>query len=55
MRTKVPTSRQALAEDQRRAERPRLLLTETGVGYRLRAPDDEPAPHSRGADGATAP
>jgi len=23
-------------------ERPRLLLTETGVGYRLRAPDDEP-------------
>jgi two-component system KDP operon response regulator KdpE len=25
-------------------ERPRLLLTETGVGYRLRAPDDEPLP-----------
>lgn len=24
-------------------ERPRLLLTETGVGYRLRAPDDAPA------------
>ena len=24
-------------------ERPRILLTETGVGYRLRAPDDEPA------------
>lgn len=24
-------------------ERPRLLLTETGVGYRLRAPDDEPS------------
>ncbi|MCJ2126076.1 response regulator [Methylobacterium sp. J-077] len=23
-------------------ERPRILLTETGVGYRLRAPDDEP-------------
>ena len=27
-------------------ERPRLLLTETGVGYRLRAPDDE-TPRSR--------
>ncbi|PXW66753.1 response regulator transcription factor [Methylobacterium sp. B4] len=25
-------------------ERPRILLTETGVGYRLRAPDDEPNP-----------
>ncbi|MGU3359648.1 response regulator [Methylobacterium sp. M6A4_1b] len=25
-------------------ERPRLLLTETGVGYRLRAPDDEGGP-----------
>ena len=23
-------------------ERPRSLLTETGVGYRLRAPEDEP-------------
>ena len=30
-------------------ERPRLLLTETGVGYRLRAPEDEPRP------GPTAP
>jgi two-component system KDP operon response regulator KdpE len=28
-------------------ERPRILLTETGVGYRLRAPDDglDPRPH----------
>ena len=34
-------------------ERPRILLTEAGVGYRLRAPDDEPAP--RAADGAAAP
>ncbi|KQP91888.1 response regulator transcription factor [Methylobacterium sp. Leaf117] len=25
-------------------ERPRILLTETGVGYRLRAPDDEGGP-----------
>ena len=25
-------------------ERPRILLTETGVGYRLRAPDDEAQP-----------
>ena len=23
-------------------ERPRFILTETGVGYRLRAPDEEP-------------
>ncbi|GBU17153.1 MULTISPECIES: response regulator [Methylobacterium] len=30
-------------------ERPRILLTETGVGYRLRAPDDEPAPPPRPA------
>ena len=27
-------------------ERPRILLTETGVGYRLRAPDDEVQPGS---------
>ncbi|MGY2048145.1 response regulator [Methylobacterium sp. JK268] len=25
-------------------ERPRILLTETGIGYRLRAPDDAPRP-----------
>ncbi|MER2269167.1 response regulator [Methylobacterium oxalidis] len=30
-------------------ERPRILLTETGVGYRLRAPDDEPSLKSRAA------
>jgi two-component system, OmpR family, KDP operon response regulator KdpE len=35
-------------------ERPRILLTETGVGYRLRAPDDEPTPRPR-SDGASAP
>ena len=35
-------------------ERPRILLTETGVGYRLRAPDDEPAHRPGEADRATA-
>ncbi|GJD95690.1 response regulator [Methylobacterium iners] len=30
-------------------ERPRILLTETGIGYRLRAPDDDPTPAARGA------
>ena len=29
-------------------ERPRLLLTETGVGYRLRAPEDGPSGPGRG-------
>ncbi|MDF2598300.1 MAG: response regulator receiver [Methylobacterium brachiatum] len=33
-------------------ERPRLLLTETGVGYRLRAPDDEPTLRPTGVAGA---
>ncbi|MEE7477939.1 response regulator [Methylobacterium hispanicum] len=33
-------------------ERPRILLTETGVGYRLRAPDDEPGRDARPADRA---
>lgn len=33
-------------------ERPRILLTETGVGYRLRAPDHEASPGQRPADGA---
>jgi len=51
LRVYVRQLRQKLEAD---PERPRILLTETGVGYRLRAPDDEPAPHSRGADGATA-
>jgi two-component system KDP operon response regulator KdpE len=51
LRVYVRQLRQKLEVD---PERPRILLTETGVGYRLRAPDDEPAPHSRGADGATA-
>ncbi|WP_132251291.1 response regulator transcription factor [Methylobacterium segetis] len=35
-------------------ERPRILLTETGIGYRLRAPDDEPA-HGPRASGEAAP
>lgn len=39
MRTKVPTSRQALAEDQRRAERPRLL-----PGWKNRGMTSSPAP-----------
>ena len=33
-------------------ERPRILLTETGVGYRLRAPDDEPTLKLRAANDA---
>ncbi|MCP1550272.1 MULTISPECIES: response regulator [Methylorubrum] len=33
-------------------ERPRILLTETGVGYRLRAPDDEPNLKLRAANDA---
>ncbi|MDH2310939.1 response regulator transcription factor [Methylobacterium brachiatum] len=33
-------------------ERPRLLLTETGVGYRLRAPDDEATLRPPGVAGA---
>ncbi len=33
-------------------ERPRILLTETGVGYRLRAPDDGLDPKPRPADDA---
>ena len=33
-------------------ERPRILLTETGVGYRLRAPDDEPNLRLRAANDA---
>ena len=33
-------------------ERPRLLLTETGIGYRLRAPDDEPNLDQTAAKGA---
>ena len=31
-------------------ERPRILLTETGIGYRLRAPENEPNPTPRPAD-----
>lgn len=49
LRVYVRQLRQKLEAD---PERPRLLLTETGVGYRLRAPDDEPVPHPRAADGA---
>ncbi len=41
LRVYVRQLRQKLEAD---PERPRLLLTETGVGYRLRAPDDEPVP-----------
>jgi two-component system KDP operon response regulator KdpE len=33
-------------------ERPRILLTETGIGYRLRAPDDEPRPVPDGGPAA---
>lgn len=51
LRVYVRQLRQKLEAD---PERPRILLTETGVGYRLRAPDDEPAPPPRGADVATA-
>lgn len=40
LRVYVRQLRQKLEAD---PERPRLILTETGVGYRLRAPDDEPA------------
>ncbi|AWN37926.1 response regulator [Methylobacterium radiodurans] len=39
LRVYVRQLRQKLEAD---PERPRILLTETGVGYRLRAPDDEP-------------
>ena len=41
LRVYVRQLRQKLEVD---PERPRILLTETGVGYRLRAPDAEPAP-----------
>ncbi|GEP12221.1 response regulator [Methylobacterium gnaphalii] len=33
-------------------ERPRILLTETGVGYRLKAADDEPNPKTLAANNA---
>jgi two-component system KDP operon response regulator KdpE len=36
-------------------ERPRILLTETGVGYRLRAPDGEPNLKLRAANDAMPP
>ncbi|KQP33643.1 two-component system response regulator [Methylobacterium sp. Leaf104] len=41
LRVYVRQLRQKIEAD---PERPRLLLTETGVGYRLRAPDDEGGP-----------
>ena len=43
LRVYVRQLRQKLEAD---PERPRILLTETGVGYRLRAPDDEPGPRA---------
>ena len=50
LRVYVRQLRQKLEAD---PERPRILLTETGVGYRLRAPDDEPRPGPRAANDAT--
>ena len=49
LRVYIRQLRQKLETD---PERPRILLTETGVGYRLRAPDDEPNPRPRAANGA---
>jgi two-component system, OmpR family, KDP operon response regulator KdpE len=48
LRVYVRQLRQKLEAD---PERPRLLLTETGVGYRLRAPDEEAAGASPAAQG----
>jgi two-component system, OmpR family, KDP operon response regulator KdpE len=50
LRVYIRQLRQKLEAD---PERPRILLTETGVGYRLRAPDDDagsrpPAPEGAG-------
>ena len=52
LRVYVRQLRQKLEAD---PERPRILLTETGVGYRLRAPDDEPGPRPRAANDAWPP
>ncbi len=52
LRVYIRQLRQKLEVD---PERPRLLLTETGVGYRLRAPDLEPALERRAADDARPP
>jgi two-component system, OmpR family, KDP operon response regulator KdpE len=46
LRVYVRQLRQKLEAD---PERPRILLTETGVGYRLRAPDDAPDAAEGGA------
>ena len=52
LRVYIRQLRQKLEVD---PERPRLLLTETGVGYRLRVPDLEPALERRAADDARPP
>jgi two-component system KDP operon response regulator KdpE len=49
LRVYVRQLRQKLEAD---PERPRILLTETGVGYRLRAPDDELTLKPRAANDA---
>ncbi|SDN71853.1 two-component system, OmpR family, KDP operon response regulator KdpE [Methylobacterium phyllostachyos] len=49
LRVYIRQLRQKLETD---PERPRILLTETGVGYRLRAPDDGPNLRPRTANGA---